>query len=200
MNAGHPPASPDFDQPRQRTIGPRPLIVYGALLGLLMSAAASLWVAAVRDRSLVAWYPRAGWAADLALGSLVGVLFALALWALADRYAPLRRIRGLLSQMLDLDVFVWRDAALIGLVAGIPEEILFRGAIQPELGWALTSILFGALHAITPAYFLYATAAGALLGGLADWRGGLWAPTAAHCVIDALTIMLLRRRWRAGAT
>jgi len=35
---------------------------------------------------------------------------------------------------------------LLGLSAGIGEEITLRGALQPKLGLALTSLLFAALH------------------------------------------------------
>jgi uncharacterized protein len=67
------------------------------------------------------------------------------------------------------------------------------------LGLLVTSLLFGALHAVTFAYFVYATVAGALLGALALWRDGLWAPIAAHTVIDVIMFALLIRRWRKGA-
>jgi membrane protease YdiL (CAAX protease family) len=40
----------------------------------------------------------------------------------------------------------WVGAVLTSLAAGIGEEVLFRGAIQPRLGIVLTSVLFGALH------------------------------------------------------
>src|SRR5690606_19992823 len=99
-------------------------------------------------------------------------------------------------RLLDLDAMGPRHALLLGLVAGIPEEILFRGAIQPLLGLILTSLLFGALHAVSPAYFAYASLAGLLLGQLAIWRGGLWAPVAAHVAIDALMLFLLVCGWR----
>jgi len=47
-------------------------------------------------------------------------------------------------------------ALTIGLAAGIGEEILFRGALQPRLGIILTSLLFMIVHAqygLTPALF-----------------------------------------------
>lgn len=37
-------------------------------------------------------------------------------------------------------------AAMVGLSAGIGEELLLRGAIQPRMGIALTSVLFALLH------------------------------------------------------
>ena len=40
----------------------------------------------------------------------------------------------------------WVGAVLTSVAAGVGEEILFRGALQPRLGVVLTAVLFGALH------------------------------------------------------
>jgi membrane protease YdiL (CAAX protease family) len=38
------------------------------------------------------------------------------------------------------------SAVLVGVAAGVGEEVLFRGALQPRLGIVFTTILFGAMH------------------------------------------------------
>jgi membrane protease YdiL (CAAX protease family) len=38
------------------------------------------------------------------------------------------------------------SALIVGLAAGIGEEILFRGALQPRLGIVSTAVLFGVVH------------------------------------------------------
>ena len=40
----------------------------------------------------------------------------------------------------------WVGAVLTSVAAGVGEEVLFRGALQPRLGVVLTAVLFGALH------------------------------------------------------
>jgi CAAX protease family protein len=40
----------------------------------------------------------------------------------------------------------WVGAVLTSISAGVGEEVLFRGALQPRLGVVLTAVLFGALH------------------------------------------------------
>ena len=40
----------------------------------------------------------------------------------------------------------WIGAVLTSVAAGVGEEVLFRGALQPRLGVVLTAVLFGALH------------------------------------------------------
>jgi len=39
----------------------------------------------------------------------------------------------------------WR-AIVISVVAGVTEELFFRGALQPRFGWLLTAVLFTAAH------------------------------------------------------
>jgi membrane protease YdiL (CAAX protease family) len=38
------------------------------------------------------------------------------------------------------------SAVLVGVAAGVGEEVLFRGALQPRLGIVITTVIFGALH------------------------------------------------------
>jgi membrane protease YdiL (CAAX protease family) len=38
------------------------------------------------------------------------------------------------------------SALLVGVAAGVGEEVLFRGALQPRLGIVFTTIIFGAMH------------------------------------------------------
>jgi len=40
----------------------------------------------------------------------------------------------------------WVGALLTSIAAGVGEEVLFRGALQPRLAIMLTAVLFGALH------------------------------------------------------
>jgi membrane protease YdiL (CAAX protease family) len=181
---GHSPSS---------RIRPLTLIGYGIGLGAAMLAAAIV----IHGGPSARWFPPGHWCGSVATGAGIGGLFAAGVWRLLEPIPSLRRMEQMLVAALDMEAFRYRHALLLSLIAGLPEEILFRGALQPALGWLPTSILFGTLHAITPAYFVYATAAGGLLGGLAIWQNGLWAPVAAHVVIDALMFGLLIRRGRS---
>jgi len=58
------------------------------------------------------------------------------------------------------DILPW---VLLAVSAGVAEEILFRGALQPRLGLLLTSLLFTATHL---QYGLSIVLAVILLGGL----------------------------------
>jgi membrane protease YdiL (CAAX protease family) len=178
-------------------IKPTILIFYGTLLGAVMIAFA--WVGrGLTDDTI--WFPRAGWLREIGIGFVGGAVFALIAWRLADRFPALREIKILLAQTLDLDALRWYHAPILGLIAGFPEEILFRGAIQPFVGWIAASLVFGVLHAINRTYFIYATVAGLLLGALVIWRGNLWSAVAAHFAVDAIMFALLMVQPRQKTT
>ncbi|KAI2500198.1 CAAX protease self-immunity [Fragilaria crotonensis] len=85
----------------------------------------------------------------------------------------------------------------LGLAAGVGEEMLFRGVLQYELtarigqGVALgvTAIIFGLLHAVTPAYALLATLASLYFGYLYQTAGNLAVPITTHALYDVCALM-----------
>ena len=94
----------------------------------------------------------------------------------------------------------WHDLALIALVAGIGEELLFRGTIQAALsrwlglwpGLAVASLLFGFLHPITPTYVAIATLLGTYLGAVWIATGNLLTVIIAHALYDFVALVILR--------
>lgn len=175
---------------------PRILVGYGSVFGLMMVIAAWLWMIVIRGRSLADWFPAERWLLDIGIGLAVGALFVLVMTRIEQHVPALKRIENLFLALLDMRALRWHHAVMLGVLAGFPEELLFRGSVQPELGMIPAAIIFGALHAATPAYFIYATVAGALLGGLTAWRGGLWSAIAAHTLIDVVMFLLLIRTWQ----
>ena len=86
---------------------------------------------------------------------------------------------------------------VIALVVAICEEMLFRGAVQHSLGPYWTSILFAAIHIRylrhwLPTLMVFSISYG--LGMIYEWSGSLWAPIAAHFVIDLIMGAILRYR------
>ena len=116
----------------------------------------------------------------------------------------MRRIRdklGLFKRLL-LDMS-HAEKIYISLLAGISEELFFRGCLQPLVGIAAASVIFGALHAFTFSYFLLATAIGIYLGVLLQYSGNLFVPMAVHALYDVFALNLMvwvyRRQSEAGA-
>lgn len=102
----------------------------------------------------------------------------------------------------------WADLFVLAAIAGISEEVLFRGVIQPwmESSWGIiagligSNILFGMVHAITPLYFVMATVVGIYLGLALDIGGdrNLLTPVIIHSLYDFLAFLALMRSYRAN--
>jgi membrane protease YdiL (CAAX protease family) len=82
----------------------------------------------------------------------------------------------------------------IAVAAGVGEEMLFRGALQPRIGILLSTLLWASFHlqytchGLPAAPQLIIVALGFVFGALRRF-GGLWAAIIAHAVYDA-TILL----------
>jgi len=87
--------------------------------------------------------------------------------------------------------------ALLSLIVAICEELLFRGAVQHAFGPYWTSILFAAIHVRYLRHWLMTGMVFAIsygLGKLYVWTGSLWAPIAAHFLIDFVMGCIIRYR------
>jgi uncharacterized protein len=99
--------------------------------------------------------------------------------------AKLRQIKPLLIGLKQT------ERIYIAVLAGFSEELLFRGFLQPLVGIAAASIIFGAMHAVTFGYFLLAGAMGFYLGWLFQSTGNLLVPMAVHALYDVFALNLL---------
>jgi uncharacterized protein len=96
---------------------------------------------------------------------------------------------------------------LVAILAGVGEEMLFRGVIQDGLSaplgtfWALVlaSLLFGLAHAVTPGYFALASLMGVYLGWLYLASGNLLVPIIVHALYDWIAIHYYLRRRKSAA-
>lgn len=140
---------------------------------------------------------------DLAIGTGGGLL--LALLVLVILRLPVQGVKKF-SQLVEKHMFpmlaasTYPDRIGIALLAGFCEELLFRGAIQPALaltplgtwgGILVSSVLFGALHSLSVAYFFLAMGISLLLGWLYHSTGNLLAPMVLHGIYDLVILMVL---------
>ena len=121
-------------------------------------------------------------------------------------------IRKLLLNTLGpgLHRYHWTDLFLLAAIAGVAEELLFRGVIQPwiEAAWGITmglivsNIVFGLVHAVTPLYAVLAALVGIYLGLSLDYGGerNLLIPIIIHGFYDFLAFVALMRVYRASLT
>lgn len=131
----------------------------------------------------------------------------------ADTYEFLGEVRdifktGILPSLAPLGL---PGILALSLGAGVGEEAFFRGFLMPFADGQLTnlgvpegvasvgvlgavSVFFGALHAITPAYFYWATGAG-LLFGLEYMQDGLGTAAVTHTLYDFLAFGFILVSW-----
>lgn len=168
--------------------------------GLLLAAALAL--AAFRGASLCfrdAAAARAGpdWLRDPALGALTAAAAILASHVFTRRTRAGRELAQAFGALLG--PLALRHCVVLALLSGVAEEAFFRGALQPLLGWALASLLFGLVHFVPRREFavwtLFSIVAGGLLGGLYEWTGNLIAPVVAHVGINAVNLRWLALRY-----
>jgi len=81
--------------------------------------------------------------------------------------------------------------------AGIGEEILFRGGLQPTLGVIPTALLFGFSHGGWRkdmwAYVVAASISGTIFGYAYAWSGDLWVSVIAHTLHNVAATVVLSR-------
>jgi membrane protease YdiL (CAAX protease family) len=149
---------------------------------------------------------------DLAWWSVKAVLLG-ALWTLPLLAALvfLRQLRtgavGRFNRTIDellvplfSELALWQFA-LISLLAGVGEELLFRGILQRLLSgplgeiWAivLTSVVFGVAHLVTPLYGVLAGLVSVYLGWLLVRYDNLAVPMVTHAVYDFVALAYLAR-------
>lgn len=138
---------------------------------------------------------------DIAIGSAGAVALALANYLLllhGPRNWAVGGVRAVYHEVLIplFSRFGIPSIIIVGTAAGIGEEWLFRGVLQPMAGLAAASVLFGLAHVGNRsmlAFGVWATGMGFLLGALAEATGGLIAPMVAHGVYDMLALAYIRR-------
>jgi membrane protease YdiL (CAAX protease family) len=167
------------------------LVTQGALIALAWWSARTLgippqWGQPVRDTAI-----GLAVAAVLALGNYWLLTRAPANWVSDGvRHVYHSTIVPLFGGLHPLGVVA------IGAAAGVGEEWLFRGVLQPLVGLVASSVLFGVAHVggsrMLP-FGVWATVMGLVMGGLAVSTGGLIAPIVAHGVYDMLALEYIRR-------
>jgi len=126
------------------------------------------------------------------------------------KFASIKNIRQILLDTLgpSLYRYKWADLFILAAIAGVSEEVLFRGVIQPwmENSWGMTAgliasnVLFGLVHAITPLYAVLATSVGIYLGLFLDYGGerNLLTPIVIHAVYDFLAFLVIMKIYRVS--
>ena len=172
-------------------------------IGCALEAALCLLALGLNGLSGRALWADLHWNQTHLLAGLLATLPALALFVLTlhASHGPLGRLRSFLEGTIRPLFNQWTlwQLLLISLLAGLGEELLFRGAVQGLLvdwlgllpGLILASLLFGACHPMTLAYLMITTLIGLYLGSLWIVTGNLLAPIVTHALYDFLALLYL---------
>lgn len=193
------PESPEADaEARRRTVVLLAVLIEGGLL-----AAASLlgWMLDHPPLRFFQWTLSAVLWGVLAALPLLALFFVLIRWPIG----PLKRIHRFSAEVIRplLAPCSVIDLLGISLLAGLGEEILFRGVLQEAftnwshfvwVGVLAASVLFGLMHAITLSYVVLATLMGAYLGCVWLWADhNLLVIVITHALYDFIALLWLLR-------
>jgi uncharacterized protein len=134
-------------------------------------------------------------------------LLAIFWWLVHATWPEARRLRQQVERLIE-ELFPGAslvELAAIAAVAGVSEELLFRGVAQsllarwstPLIGLILASLIFGLFHAVSFLYFAVAAAAGAYFGLLMLTFGELVTPIVAHASYDFVALTYLTWQLKA---
>lgn len=174
-------------------------LVWVAEAVLVLFALGLAWLVGAGPAEMLSWHTR-----DAALGALASLpLLALMLAMMRWPVGPARALKQLVVEGI-IPLFrhaTLAELALVSLLAGVGEELLFRGLLQQWLEgllgrwWALglASLVFGLCHWVSNAYAALAAVIGAYLGWLFVATGGLLAPVVTHALYDFVALVYLTR-------
>lgn len=125
-------------------------------------------------------------AIGLAVGLLVVFLSRYATHRLEWARVLHREFHSVVHELTSREIF------LLALFSSVGEELFFRGALVPQAGLLLSSLLFGVLHVRPGLRFLPWTLmsliVGLVLGGMYLKLGDLGGPIVAHFTINLLNL------------
>jgi membrane protease YdiL (CAAX protease family) len=192
------PESPESDmEARRQTVVLLAIFVEG---GLLAGASLLGWMLDQPPLRFFNWTPWAAlWGVAATLPLLV-LFFVFLRWPIK----PFKRIQRFSEEVIRplLAPCSWIDLLGISLLAGLGEEVFFRGVIQEAFArrlpvWAgvlVAGVLFGLVHSITFTYVVLATLMGVYLGWVwlyADHN--LLVIVITHALYDFIVLLWLLR-------
>ena len=179
----------------------RKLLIVSIFSGLIWLLIANLIIYYIQEKSLAEIFFKGDQfliqaAVGLGSGAVIGIAGVLMIRLpsfrkILDEYAIIRQVKEL---SLTPNQIVY-----VSLVAGISEEILFRGAIQPVIGIWWTSLIFIGIHGYIRVhstthvlYSLFTFGLSMLLGVLFIYFG-LISAMAAHFIYDVIVLYGIKR-------
>jgi membrane protease YdiL (CAAX protease family) len=191
------PESPEsIEDSRRQTVVLLAILVEG---GLLVGASFLGWMIDRPPLPHLVWTWHGVFWGVVATMPLILLFFLFTRWPIG----PLERIQRFSERIMRPLLAPCSIVDLLGIsvLAGIGEEMLFRGVLQEAFaGWfnvwvgiLVASLLFGVLHSITVTYALLATVMGAYLGYVYWQTENLLVVIITHGLYDFIVLLWLMR-------
>src|SRR3984957_2870786 len=179
---------------KRKVIGVRTCLLQWAVLMALaflittLFGSKSLWAVVADGRSLV-W--------QIGAGIAIGLAFSIPAWIVVLKINIFGSFRTQMLELADRADLGGLNPLWFGLCAGVGEEALCRGALQPLLGIWWTSLLFtlahygtGGFKSMSPTKWGYAAFVflASVLMGYVLIELGLIAASVAHATVDVIGI------------
>jgi membrane protease YdiL (CAAX protease family) len=192
-----PDDSPEkLPQHPREVVGQRSVVAVLMALAFLITALLGpkpLWAIVADGRSMV-W--------QVGVGIAMGLAFSIPVWIVVLKINVFENLRTQMLELAGRADLGGLNPLWFGLCAGVGEEVLCRGALQPLLGIWWTSLLFtlahygtGGFKSMNPTKFGYAGfvfLASVLIGHVLI-EIGLIAAAVLHSVVDVFGLVVLRR-------
>lgn len=137
-------------------------------------------------------------------------MFSILFLSMRSKWKPLSEFREELEEKVvpifaDTNIV---DLILIALLAGVGEELFFRGWLQDALAnklglWAgilIASTIFGFAHYLSLTYAIYALITGIYLGVIYHLTGNLFVVMTIHGLYDFIALVILVRQGKTKET
>jgi uncharacterized protein len=182
-----------------------PALTAAAFEGSLVAVAIVLgWLLNIRPLATFQFDLR-----DAILGIVATLPLLIVLWLCLK--LPLRPLRSIVQILDEMLAPMFRECgymqlAILAALAGVGEEMLFRGIVQATaaewiggpygdmLGLLSAAVLFGLLHFVTPTYAVLAGLIGLYLGWLWLADGNMLTPMIVHGLYDFLALAYFVKR------
>lgn len=191
----------DYQDNENLSLDGRKVLILSVLSGVVWLLLGNLIIHYFQEKTLTEIFFRGSHiliqtSIGLASGALIGFAGILMIRLpsfneILDEYAIIRQVKELSLTPSQI--------VCVSLVAGISEEILFRGAIQPVIGIWWTSLLFIGihgyirLHSTTHALYSLFTFGLSMVLGLLFIHFGLISAMAAHFIYDVVVLYGIKR-------
>lgn len=166
----------------------RYILLFTSLLGLVLILLSIWLICVIQRRSLVELFiPKLNLWVELIIGVWLGLFFSVGIFFILRK---ITYFRALFDEIVSIifGPLNYLEIFYISCIAGISEELFFRGSLQPLIGIVPTSIIFGLLHMgiykkLLP-YGLYAFILSLVFGYLFLIIGDLYACIICHFMIN----------------